>query len=118
MIPIRMADQESTLSLEAVMQTRPARMPLVKPCGSRRTFCFSPVICYLEKRVNNPPAEGARIVFIIALSDFRWFGSPLSPIKFEDPALKQSHPSHRIRVPSTTLWGAFEQKFSLSSFVL
>ena len=71
MMPIKMADQESTLSLDAVMQTRPARIPFVKPYGSRRTCYFSPVMCCLEKRVNNPPAEGARIVFIIALSALR-----------------------------------------------
>ena len=71
MIPIMMADQESTHSLEAVMQTRPARIPFVKPWGSNLMFSFSPVMCYFENKVNNPPADGASIEFMIALSALR-----------------------------------------------
>jgi hypothetical protein len=63
---------------------------------------FSPVICFLVQKVKRPPEAGARIVFIIALS-----ASKLDPpeIAADEPALKNNHPSQRIRVPKTAYCG-------------
>jgi hypothetical protein len=49
------------------------------------------VIYFLKFNVNKPDEAGAKIVFIIAIS----------AIPPDDPALKNNHPSHRIKVPST-----------------
>ena len=92
----------STEAHPAVMATRPARIPLVKAWKSSLMSFFSPVMCFLVTKVRRPEAAGARIVLMIALS-----ASLLAPpaIAAEDPALKNNHPSQRIRVPSTACCG-------------
>jgi hypothetical protein len=68
MIPIMIAAHDSTQSQEAVMHTSPARIPLVNAWKSSLTSFFYPVMYFLVKKVKRPPEDGARIVFIIALS--------------------------------------------------
>ena len=96
--PITTAAHGSTEAHPAVMVTRPARIPFVKAQKSSLKFFLSPVIYFLKFNVNRPDEAGAKIVFIIAIS-----ASLLIPLTIppDDPALKNNHPSHRIRVPST-----------------
>ena len=98
MPPIINAAQGSTEAQLAVIVTSPARMPLVRAWKSIRTSYFYPVILFLRLNVSKPDVAGARIVLIIALSDYL-----LSPLVMppEEPALKKSHPNQRIKVPRT-----------------
>lgn len=102
MSPITTAAHGSTEAQPAVMATRPARIPFVKAWKSNLISFFSPVICFLVANVRRPEAAGARIVLMIALS-----ASLLAPpaMAAEDPALKNSHPSQRIKVPRTACCG-------------
>jgi hypothetical protein len=56
------------------------------------------VIYFLKFNVNKPDEAGAKIVFIIAISASLLIPFTIPP---DDPALKNNHPSHRIKVPST-----------------
>lgn len=96
--PINTAHHGCTLAHPAVIETSPARIPLVKAKKSILTSLFSPVIIFLVQKVKRPEAAGARIVLQIALS-----ASPFAPSEraAEDPALKNNQPSQRIRVPRT-----------------
>jgi len=98
MRPIITAAHGSTEAHPAVMATRPARIPFVKAWKSNLISFFSPVICFLVAKVRRPEAAGARMVLMIARS-----ASLLAPpaMAAEDPALKNNHPSQRIRVPKT-----------------
>lgn len=91
-----MAAHGSTLAHPAVIETSPARIPLVRALKSRITSLFCPVILYRVKKVRIPAAEGARMEFTIA----SFPPAPESPLILPDePPLKRSHPSQRIRVP-------------------
>jgi hypothetical protein len=85
-----------------VIVTRPARIPFVSAKKSSLISFFSPVIYFLKKNVNSPDDAGANIVFMTATSASLFI--PFA-IPADDPALKKSHPSHKIRVPRTACWG-------------
>ena len=98
MRPMMTAAQGSTEAHPAVMATRPARIPLVKAWKSNLISFFSPVMCFLVAKVRRPAAAGERMELMMALSASSF--DPLA-IAAEDPALKNNHPSQRMRVPST-----------------
>ena len=102
MRPITTAAHGSTEAHPAVIATRPARIPFVKAWKSNLMSFFSPVMCFLVAKVRSPAAAGESIVLMIALS-----ASLLAPpeIAADDPALKNNHPSQRIRVPNTAYYG-------------
>ena len=96
--PITNAAHGSTEAHPAVMATRPARIPFVKAWKSNLISFFSPVMYFLVANVKRPEEAGAMIELIIALSASLF--DPLA-IAAEDPALKNNHPSQRMRVPRT-----------------
>ena len=100
--PIITAAHGSTEAHPAVIATSPARIPLVRAWKSNLMSFFSPVMCFLVAKVRRPAAAGARMVLMIALS-----ASLLAPLAIaaEDPALKNNHPSQRMRVPRTACCG-------------
>jgi len=102
MSPIITAAHGSTEAHPAVMATSPARIPLVKAWKSNLISLFSPVMYFRVANVRSPEAAGERIVLMMALS-----ASPLAPPAMapDDPALKNNHPSQRIRVPRTACCG-------------
>ena len=59
-------------------------------------------MCFLVAKVRSPAAAGERIVLMIALSASAWAPPAIAA---EDPALKNNHPSQRIRVPRTACYG-------------
>jgi hypothetical protein len=100
MHPIKIAAQGSTASQLAVIETQPARSPLVSALKSSLYSLFYPVMCFLVKNVNSPQALGDSTVFVIAsAADFH----PPSVRASEEPPLNINHPTQRIRVPSVTL---------------
>jgi len=102
MHPVRTAAHGCMEAHPAVIATRPARIPFVKAWKSIMMSLFSPVICFLVTKVRSPAADGDKIVLIIALSE-SWFEPPERAA--EDPALKNNHPSQRIKVPRTACCG-------------
>jgi len=96
----------------AVTDTNPARIPLVKAEKLYRIFVFPPSF-YSIAKVTNPAADGAIIVFIMAIEA----AYPSAPTIFRlEPPLKRSHPSQRMSVPRTTCCGLWEAKADSSSF--
>ena len=114
MAPIRKAAHGCTLSHEAVMDTNPAKIPLVSAEKLYLRFVFPPSF-YSKINVMIPAAAGETIEFIIALEA----ATPASPtLPKLDPPLKSNQPTQRIRVPNTTCCGLCELKelsFSLLS---
>ena len=102
MSPMTNAAHGSTDAHPAVMATRPARIPFVKAWKSNLISFFSPVMCFLVEKVRRPEAAGAITELMIALS-----ASLLDPLAIaaDEPALKNNHPSQRMRVPRTAYCG-------------
>lgn len=113
MHPVRTAAHGCMEAHPAVIATRPARIPFVKAWKSMMISLFSPVMCFLVTKVRRPAADGDKIVLIIALSE-----SALAPPEraAEDPALKNNHPSQRIKVPRTACYGEWAVIYLCSSF--
>lgn len=99
MMPIIPAAHGSTQLQLAVMETNPARIPLVKPWKSILMFLFWPEMYFLVNKVNMPEAAGEMIVLRMA-SLACLPSSPMIPR--DEPPLKSNHPSHKISVPRTT----------------
>ena len=74
-IPITIADHDSTYPLHPVIETPPARIPLVKALKSKRMSLYYPVIYFRVKNVKTPAEHGARTVLTIASEAFFHFGS-------------------------------------------
>mmetsp|Transcript_115018 Transcript_115018/g.303724 ORF Transcript_115018/g.303724 Transcript_115018/m.303724 type:complete len:262 (-) Transcript_115018:161-946(-) len=94
MRPIENALPASTFAQGAVMDTRPARMPLHMPQTS-----YAPIIKNRRKNTVRPPVAALMVVFITTWAA----SSPTSSfISSVDPQLKPFQPNHRMKVPSTT----------------
>ena len=116
--PMTIAEYGSTQLQLAVIETRPARIPLVRAWKSILMFFFWPVMCFLVKNVKIPPAEAAKIVLTIE-SEASWAPEPVSAR--EEPPLNINHPSQRIRVPRTAccgLWAVIVLSSNLNWYFL
>lgn len=101
MIPMTKAAHGCTLSQEAVIETRPARIPLVRAEKLYLKLVFPPSFCSTAN-VTRPAADGDTMVFIMA----RDADTPASPtVPKLEPPLKSNHPTHRMSVPKTTCYG-------------
>jgi hypothetical protein len=102
-----------TLSQDAVIDTRPARIPFVNAEKLYLKLVFPPSF-YSRAKVTRPAEDGEIIEFIIA----RDAATPLSPtLPKLEPPLKRSHPTQRMRVPNTTCCGLCELKELSESLV-
>lgn len=111
MAPMMKAAHGWTLSHDAVIETRPAKIPLVRAEKLYLMLVFPPSF-YSKKKVNMPAEAGETIEFIMAL-EAEMPASPTLPKL--DPPLKSNHPTQRMRVPKTTCCGLYElNELSLS----
>ena len=74
-IPITIADHDSTYPLHPVIETHPAKIPFDKALKSKRMSLVYPVIYFRVKNVKSPEEHGARTVFIIASEAYFHFAS-------------------------------------------
>ncbi len=104
-MPIIKAAHGSTWSHEAVIETNPAKIPLVNVVISKRLCFCSPrfKMKFLKINENKPAAAGDMIELLIALSARSELSAPT--ILREEPPLNISQPSQRINVPITNYTG-------------
>mmetsp|Transcript_84895 Transcript_84895/g.197410 ORF Transcript_84895/g.197410 Transcript_84895/m.197410 type:complete len:259 (+) Transcript_84895:297-1073(+) len=109
MMPMQRAEPHSTLLQPAVIETRPARMPLQNwPTSYRRRMAKR------IKKTTTPQAEAEIVVFIATCAALK--PSSLLAIDKVEPQLKPYQPNHRMNVPNTIngkLCGAYG---SIASF--
>jgi len=103
------AAQGSTKAQPAVIDTAPPRRPFPMAAKSNLYSLFYPVIYFLKKKAVIPAEDGAMIVLTIA----REAASQPSPgfdKPKDEPPLKNIHPTQRIKVPRTILFGLYAWK--------
>lgn len=99
----------STSAHPAVIETAPPRRPLAMASKSNLYSRFSPVIYFLVKKEVIPAVEGAIMVLTIAKDALvQPSAGSLSPR--DEPPLKNIHPTQRIIVPRTMLFGLDAEK--------
>mmetsp|Transcript_19988 Transcript_19988/g.42684 ORF Transcript_19988/g.42684 Transcript_19988/m.42684 type:complete len:202 (+) Transcript_19988:194-799(+) len=99
--PMQTAEPHSTLPQPAVIETRPARIPLQKP-----PISYFLVAAKRMRKTTRPPVAAESVVFIATCAPI----IPLSAVAMPsvEPQLKPYHPNQRMKVPRTTvgwLWG-------------
>mmetsp|Transcript_80694 Transcript_80694/g.164241 ORF Transcript_80694/g.164241 Transcript_80694/m.164241 type:complete len:200 (-) Transcript_80694:895-1494(-) len=92
---MKQALPHSTLPHPAVIDTRPAKMPLHIPAMS---YFF--LMTYRITKTLMPPLAAAMVVFIATCAAINPVAMSLKPRV--EPQLKPYHPNQRIRVPNTT----------------
>ena len=115
MIPIITAAQGITEAQPAVIATRPARIPFVRAKKSYLISRCSPVMCFLVTNVKRPEAAGASTVLITARSESLFAPSVIAA---DEPALKNNHESHRMRVPKAASFGELAVIAIFSSYLV
>mmetsp|Transcript_20463 Transcript_20463/g.64336 ORF Transcript_20463/g.64336 Transcript_20463/m.64336 type:complete len:263 (+) Transcript_20463:176-964(+) len=90
--PMRIDVPVSTLPQPAVMETRPARMPLQRPPMSYRRN-----IAYRRPKTTRPPTDAASVVFMATWAAIKPFS--MVCIANVEPQLKPYQPNQRMKVP-------------------
>merc|ERR1719502_2279497 len=114
MKPMMMVSQGFTKAQPAVMDTKPARMPLQKPPTSRS---LGGTTNARNMKTTSPATHGDRVVFTATRPAV--CASPLLFIDSVLPGLKPYHPNHKQKVPKTTkgmLCGTNSSSFTQRSF--
>merc|ERR550514_1183918 len=92
--PIRTADPDSTLEQGAVIDTKPAKIPLQSAAQS-----YFLVSANCTRKTVRPPVAAERVVFIMTCAAIS--AVPLSDNPKVEPELKPHQPNQRMKVPRT-----------------
>merc|ERR1719214_563830 len=92
--PMRTADPDSTLEQPAVIETKPAKIPLHSAAQS-----YFLVMAYVTRKTVTPPVAAESVVFIMTWAAI--IAVPLSDIPKVEPGLKPHQPNQRMKVPIT-----------------
>merc|ERR1719389_176661 len=93
--PITTAEPDSTLEQGAVIDTKPAKIPLHSAAQS-----YLRVIVYVTRKTVTPPVAAESVVFIMTCAATS--AVPASDSPKVEPELKPHQPNQRIKVPRTT----------------